>query len=300
MCVGSLLPSYHETFHISLFSAVVSTTNAFLQLVVIFFYQQGGIASAKREWVGSNWIQLLSALPAISYTFGGHGVFPEEVREMRDPTQFPKTINWLYLATLPWYFLCSVSSYYAYGKDIEGNPILNWPQDLWLTKVAAVFSLVGALVISITSNQVTLIVLEEKLMNLDSFQPLLGLYKKSNRQATTRTNLQVWPLRILVRLGFVTCQLGVALASRHSPLQFIQGFMGSLGVGCLTFWFPFAIYLKMNNRKKSANEGEEEALGSLKRVWHKESVNFAFLALGIGSSFIGMVSSGREVILNMF
>merc|ERR1712157_504328 len=122
---------------------------------------------------------------------------------MQDFSQFPQTINWLYLCSLPWYFLCSISSYYAYGKDIEGNPILNWPQNLWMTKVAAVFSLVGALVISITSNQVTLIALEENIMNLDSFQPLLGLYKKSTRASTTRSNLQVWPLRILVRLCFV-------------------------------------------------------------------------------------------------
>ena len=32
MCVGSLLPSYHDTFYIALFSAVVSTANALLQV----------------------------------------------------------------------------------------------------------------------------------------------------------------------------------------------------------------------------------------------------------------------------
>ncbi|QDZ20604.1 amino acid transporter domain-containing protein [Chloropicon primus] len=225
MVLGTLLPTYHDTIFIALFSAVVSTMNAALQLLVVGLYQRDLCGTTQKVSCGSSFIRVVSALPAISYTFGGHGVFPEEMREMKDPKQFSKIVRWLYLASLPWYYLCSVVSYYAYGDTIQGNPIANWPQGLWLTKVAAFFSLVGALVISVTSNQATL-------MAIDQLDPGLLEKRVSRRQK-----------RFLMKFLFVTCQLLVAMVLRRTPLQFIQGFMGSFGVGCLTFVFPFVLAL---------------------------------------------------------
>jgi len=269
MCVGSLLPTYHHTFYISAFSAAVSTMNAMLQLFVIFFYQSD--LSNQKSLVGKDFYALLSALPAISYTFGGHGVFPEEVRELKVPKDFSETIRWLYLASLPWYYACSISSYWAYGDTIQGNPIANWPEGLWLTKVAAFFSLIGALVISVTSNQATLLAIENKL-RLNPYDSLLtkGVLQEKNHNTVLHGSS-----RVLVRFSFVTMQLLIALLLSNTPLQFIQAFMGSFGVGCLTFVFPFVLYIK----------------------WKGDSViNWLFLIIGAILTCLGMVFSSLEIL----
>ncbi len=110
MCLGSLLPSYHDTFPIAAFSAVVSTANAMLQLVVIAFYQRDQLWTSRKELVGSNTSSLLSALPAVAYAFGGHGVFPEEVRELKNPREFSRIVKWLYAFSVPWY-VCNSHSH---------------------------------------------------------------------------------------------------------------------------------------------------------------------------------------------
>ena len=173
---------------------------------------------------------------------------------MKDEKEFPKVVKWLYLASLPWYYLCSVVTYYAYGNMMDGNPIKNWPQGLWITRLASFFSLFGAIVISITTNQATLMAIQR----LEA--PLRG--KKGVRAA---------------KFAFVTCQLLVALALRRTPLQFIQGFMGSFGVGCLTFVFPFALHLKL--RKFAAH-------------------NAVFFSLGCTLMAVGMLSSLYYLVIN--
>ena len=259
MCLGSFLPTYHDTVSIALFSAVVSTLNAAFQLVVVAFYQRDLARTTEKTLFGSSIPQVLSALPAIGYTFGGHGVFPEEIRELKNPNDFHRVVKWLYAASLPWYYLCSAVSYCCYGNSMGGNPIANWPQGLWLTKLAAVFSLVGALVISVTTNQATLLAIE----NLEPHLP--------GSQAGGQCR---WFKRAAVKFFFVTSQLVAALLLKRTPLQDIQGLMGSLGVGCLTFVFPFVL------ADRSAQNSLLGVLGALIAV-------------------VGMVSASYRIIISL-
>jgi len=267
MCLGSLLPSYHDTFPIAAFSALVSTANAMLQVVVIAFYQRGQLWTSHKEVVGSNTTSLLAALPAIAYAFGGHGVFPEEVRELKTPKDFPRIVKWLYAGSLPWYYVVSIASYACYGSEINGNPLFNWPRGLWVTQCGAVFSLVGAIVISVTTNQATLIAVEEKVLRIDSFE-----YGMNSAP------------RILVRFAFIMLQLLAAFVLRRTPLQYLQAFMGSFGVGCLTFWAPFLFYLRVQRRKK-------RPLGRAQVVF-----NAGMGAAGAAFSLLGMVFSTVKLI----
>lgn len=253
MCLGSLLPTFHDTLYIALFSAIVSTVNAFLQLLVVVVYQRELFYRTEKRFFGSNPLRILSALPAISYTFGGHGVFPEEIREMKNPKEFPRVVRWLFAAALPWYFACAIVSYSAYGETIRGNPIENWPEGVWVTKVGALFSLVGALVISVTSNQAT----------------LLAIGDIDGEKKTRWNGKGQWYRKFL----FVTAQLMTAILLRHVPLPLLQSFMGSFGVGILTFILPFAIYLKRKTDLPSISQ--------LKAA--------IFLSLGVIFAFVGML-----------
>ena len=298
MCGGSLLPSYHDTLNITIFSAIVSSINAFLQVVVIIFYQWEDRALVKTSLVGEHLLQLLSALPAIAYTFGGHGVFPEEIREMKHPKEFPKMVRRLYACSVPIYLLCGIFSYHAYGNDINGNPILNWPLGLWITRLAAFFSLIGALVISITSNQATLIAIENNIVGVDAFQPILRFVKRdivrnncgrvpkvTLGEGKTAKDTRKALVRILIRISFVTAQLIVALALRKTPLQFLQAFMGSVGVGFLTLTAPFLIYMKLNK-------------GTLSTA--KMAQSWTFLVLGSLVVSVGVICSTAQMTMGPF
>jgi solute carrier family 36 (proton-coupled amino acid transporter) len=40
----------------------------------------------------------------MSYAFGGHGLFPETLREMKDPERWPTVMKLTYGAVVPTYF----------------------------------------------------------------------------------------------------------------------------------------------------------------------------------------------------
>jgi hypothetical protein len=57
----------------------------------------------------TNPLRLLMAAASMAYAFGGHGVFPEEHREMRDPERWPEVMNWMYAIILPMYTFSAVA-----------------------------------------------------------------------------------------------------------------------------------------------------------------------------------------------
>ena len=44
------------------------------------------------------------SLSGMSYAFGGHGLFPETLREMKDPERWPTVMKLTYGAVVPTYF----------------------------------------------------------------------------------------------------------------------------------------------------------------------------------------------------
>lgn len=56
------------------------------------------------------------SLGNMAYAYGGHGVFPESLREMREPEQWPAVMRWMYTGMVPMYLVCSIVGYAAYGN----------------------------------------------------------------------------------------------------------------------------------------------------------------------------------------
>ena len=128
-----------------------------------------------------------------------------------------------------------------------------------MTKVGALFSLVGALVISVTSNQAT----------------LLAIGDIDGEKKTRCNGKGQWYRKFL----FVTAQLMTAILLRHVPLPLLQSFMGSFGVGILTFILPFAIYLKRKTDLPSFSQlkAANETIESLQRTIDLKSVEIQVL-----------------------
>ena len=49
---------------------------------------------------------VLVSFAGFAYSFGGHGLFPEELREMSQPRRWPEVMRWTYATMVPVYFVC--------------------------------------------------------------------------------------------------------------------------------------------------------------------------------------------------
>ena len=55
------------------------------------------------------------SLANFAYAYGGHGMFPESLREMRRPKDWPRVMRWCYGVMVPLYLACGAVGYRAYG-----------------------------------------------------------------------------------------------------------------------------------------------------------------------------------------
>ena len=69
-------------------------------------------------------------LTAFAYAYGGHGLYPEMVREMAQPARWPAVVRWTYGVCLPLYWGVGLLGYYAYGDAALANINLNFPDNL--------------------------------------------------------------------------------------------------------------------------------------------------------------------------
>ena len=76
----------------------------------------------------------LAALSNMAFTFGGHGVFPEQIREMTNPSEFPKAFDAMYAFAAPMYFGTAALGFWAFGNAASANPLENL-QDGPLVKI---------------------------------------------------------------------------------------------------------------------------------------------------------------------
>ena len=72
---------------------------------------------------------ILQAFNLIAYAFGGHGLYPETLREMRTPQQWPWVMVVTYAAVVPLYLACGLLGFIAYGTFANANINLNWPNN---------------------------------------------------------------------------------------------------------------------------------------------------------------------------
>ena len=69
-------------------------------------------------------------LSAFAYAFGGHGLYPEQLREMAKPSRWPCVMAATYAVCIPLYVLCGMLGYYAYGDASLANINVNFPDNV--------------------------------------------------------------------------------------------------------------------------------------------------------------------------
>jgi len=82
---------------------------------------------------------LMVGLTGIAYAYGGHGLYPEILREMEDPSEWPSVMRWTYGIVTPLYIVLGFLGYYAYGAHARANINSNFPNNI--VNRAAIFAL---------------------------------------------------------------------------------------------------------------------------------------------------------------
>lgn len=103
--------------------------------------------------------QVVSGLTGIAYAFGGHNLFPEQLREMKHPENWKHVMTGTYSFLVPCYLLMSILGYYAYGVNASANLNANFPSNS-LNKISIIMQTVQEIYYIFFGNLVIVLQLE--------------------------------------------------------------------------------------------------------------------------------------------
>ena len=154
------------TFHASRW--VVVPAMATLSLSVVFFIGEvvtvapWNCAPGPTYGGDVTWRSTFVSLASFAYAYGGHGMFPEELREMKNPKSWPSVMRWSYAIMAPCYLACMCLGYYAYGDFAQANINLNFPNN-WVNTVSIALQLLQCYYLIFYTNVVLVMGLEMEL-----------------------------------------------------------------------------------------------------------------------------------------
>lgn len=82
---------------------------------------------------------VMVGLTGVAYAYGGHGLYPEILREMEDTSLWPAVMKWTYGIVTPLYAALGFLGYYAYGGHAHANINANFPANI--VNTAAIIAL---------------------------------------------------------------------------------------------------------------------------------------------------------------
>jgi len=173
------------------------------------------------------------SLACTAFLFGGHGLFPEEMREMRRPKSFFPALNVAYVIIGVVYFVGAYVGYAVWGQWTAGDNQFNWPLN-GATFASALLSVAWGRIEMATSH----------VMMLSLVEDLIGL----KRTASLHNRL----CRVALRASVAASEAFLAFMFSAAGIANIQGVVGAFGFTALTYYGPFAVYWKMSMRRQGA------------------------------------------------
>lgn len=193
----------------------------------------------------------LAALSNIAFSFGGHGVLPELIREMRKPTDFYKAMTFSYgVVLVPLYTGVGLLGFWAFGNAAAANFAENLQDGMYL-RVYLWFNAVTTVPLVIV-NQVALFVNAELAVGVLP----TDIWKNSLVSNADYARLDEAPVGyfqrlppILVRAAFrgsyVMALYVCARLLIGAGLGPLTDIAGALGIAALTYWMPFVLHAKL-------------------------------------------------------
>lgn len=164
------------------------------------------------------------SLATTAFLFGGHGLFPEEIRELRRPASFFNALHASYVIIGIVYATNAYVAYAVWGQWTAADNQMNWPLNT-ATLISALLSILWGLV-EMTMSHV---------MMLSLIESHVGLGKPGGQGLR----------RALLRSAVVASEVFVAFMFSSAGLGNLQGVVAAFGFTALTYYAPFAAYWKL-------------------------------------------------------
>jgi hypothetical protein len=208
------------------------------------YYQIGSMdlhTQCDPEYGGVTLRSAVNSMSTTAFLYGGHGMFPEEIREMRQPEQYFRAVHATYLICILVYSSNAYAAYYIWGDWVSGDIQFNWPANN-ATLTSALLSGVWC-VIEITISFVLLLGLVERTL----VDPEMVASRASKIFGMSVSGSF---LRVALRSLIVCSVVVVALMFNSAGIADLQAMVGALGFTALTYYAPFAAYWKLIAQKR--------------------------------------------------
>ena len=215
------------------------------------------------------------SLSAFAYCFGGHGMFPEMIREMRRPQDFSLVLKLTYAFVGVTYAICAYLGYWAYGEAVQANINLSWPANP-MNVVSISIQLAVCYYCVYLTNAVLVLNIEQ------------GLLGDELRDGGTKAETSTFPRprRFAFRVTFLALQTAVGLiliSGSGDVILGLQSLSGAVGMTALTYFLPFVMYWLVF----------PEEMDARKKFWFALNV-----ALGVVIMIGGILSSAADLLEN--
>lgn len=187
---------------------------------------------------------VFNSLGNFAYGFGGHGLYPEELREMKNPEDWPKVLNLTYGTMVPIYVLVMYWGYKAYGDFAKGNINLNFPKN-----AANIVSMMMQSVQCYYGVFFTNIAL---MMRIETH---LGVDPTEHWAVVTKYGVTPAVFRLVFRTAFLATEVLVAaifLAVSGDVILDLQSLAGAVGMTAMTYFLPSIIHYAFNMNERSS------------------------------------------------
>lgn len=276
------------TFHASRW-VIVPAVAVLAIAVALFLYE---VVAVVKPWScqpgpsfgGVTWRSAMVSLGNFAYAWGGHGVFPESLREMREPHRWPSVMRWMYAGLVPVYVVCSIVGYAGYGQFAQANINLNFPKN-WVNGVSITLQLLQCYYLIFYTN-VVLVLMVETRWGID---PTKTWHPRVSLPVIGSTSPAV--ARLLFRTAFLGTQVALAewfiTSASEDVILDLQALTGSVGMAAMTFFIPSALAWGLLPRNQLSDGDTRWCVVNL--------VGGAFIALtGVITATMDLASDGGD------
>lgn len=197
---------------------------------------------------------MLAAVPNMAFTFSGHGTFPEQIRELREPLDFHKAFNVLYGLAVPFYAACAVLAMWAFGNLNAANQLENLSDTLAL-RISMYLGLFLNFPGVVLGQVVLMLKVELPLgvLPVDWWTSTSEAHLESKAAGLVRRVPPV-AFRLVFRTLYLASLLLVAEALVGAGLAVYVNIAGSLGLAAMTYWLPYLLWLARRYQKGAPRE----------------------------------------------
>ena len=190
-------------------------------------------------------------LSAFAYSFGGHGLYPEMLREMAEPSRWGEVMAWTYAVVAPLYVYCGILGYAAYGDASMTNINQNAPRNL-ANQLSIMVQAVQEIFYVLTPNLVVMLALELQL----GVDPAACCAPSTPKGLLGRVLgvVPTWVPRLVLRTMILGSQCFVAqalLCGAGDTLFAMISLVGAVGMTAFTYVLPYLFYAALSRETLS-------------------------------------------------